>query len=134
MTTTTRSKTTIPGVVSVGQRVVTTPNTRAQAIQNQLQLEVDAYQELSLQKKAIDQQLEQIRGHLISSMQATKQVRLLSSDAQFAVTLKERSSWTYSEELEDRMELLKAEQKNEQRKGIAINTPTTYVDGRPVAA
>ena len=134
MTTTTRNKASIPGVINVGQRVVTTPVTRAEAIRSQTQLEVDAFQELSLQKKALEQQLEELRGRLICTMQATKQLRLLSTDSQFAVTLKERSNWTYSDELEDRLQLLKAEQKNEQRKGIAINNPTTYVDGRAVAA
>lgn len=67
-------------------------------------------------------------------MQATQQQKLLSADGTFAVTLKERSSWTYSDELEDRLTMLKADQQIEQRKGIATNTPTVYIDGRTVTA
>ena len=32
------------------------------------------------------------------------------------------------------MSLLKAEQQIEQRKGIAINNPTTYIEGRTIKA
>ena len=54
-----------------------------------------------------------------------KQIDLIGTD--FYVYEKERSDWTYSDELEDRMEDIDADKKKEQRKGIAVNEPTVYV-------
>ena len=58
-----------------------------------------------------------------------KQIDLIGTD--FYVYEKERSDWTYSDELEDRMEDIDADKKKEQRKGIAINAPTVYVSVGP---
>jgi len=89
---------------------------------------------LSSNIKELKETLEEVRGRLLHTMQATKQQRILSEDGSFAITLKERSNWTYSDELEDKLTILKAEQQNEQRKGIAVNNPTTFIDGRSIAS
>ena len=54
-----------------------------------------------------------------------KQIDLIGTD--FYVYEKERSDWTYSDELEDRMEDINADKKKEERKGIAVNEPTVYL-------
>ena len=124
----------IPGLVNVSQRVVAKETTRATAVRNQTELDIAAFRSLSSNIKELKETLEDVRGRLLHTMQATKQQRILSEDGLFAITLKERSNWTYSDELEDKLTILKAEQQNEQRKGIAINTPTTFVDGRAVVS
>lgn len=124
----------IPGLVNVSQRVVAKETTRATAVRNQTELDIAAFRSLSSNIKELKETLEEVRGRLLHTMQATKQQRILSEDGSFAITLKERSNWTYSDELEDKLTILKAEQQNEQRKGIAINTPTTFVDGRAVVS
>lgn len=124
----------IPGLVNVSQRVVAKETTRATAVRNQTELDIAAFRSLSSNIKELKETLEDVRGRLLHTMQATKQQRILSEDGSFAITLKERSNWTYSDELEDKLTILKAEQQNEQRKGIAINTPTTFVDGRAVVS
>jgi hypothetical protein len=133
MATTTSKTRNIPGVINVGQRIVTRESTRTAAARNQTELDIEAFRELSSTMKDLKEELEGIRGRLLHTMQATKQHRLLSSDGAFTITLKERSNWTYSDELEDKLTLLKAEQQNEQRKGVAINNPTLFIDGRTVA-
>ena len=133
MATTTSKTRNIPGVINVGQRIVTRESTRAVAARTQAKLDIEAFRELSSAMKDLKEELEGIRGRLLHTMQATKQHRLLSSDGSFAITLKERSNWTYSDELEDKLTMLKAEQQNEQRKGVAINNPTLFIDGRTVA-
>jgi len=134
MATTTSSKRAIPGVVNVSQRIVTRETTRTKAVRNQTLLDIDSFRELSQAMKELKEEMESVRGRLLHTMQATQQQKLLSADGTFAVTLKERSSWTYSDELEDRLTMLKADQQIEQRKGIATNTPTVYIDGRTVTA
>jgi hypothetical protein len=133
MATTTSKTRNIPGIINVGQRIVTRESTRTAAARNQTELDIEAFRELSSTMKDLKEELEGIRGRLLHTMQATKQHRLLSSDGSFAITLKERSNWTYSDELEDKLTMLKAEQQNEQRKGVAINNPTLFIDGRTVA-
>lgn len=133
MATTTSKTRNIPGIINVGQRIVTRESTRAAAARNQTELDIEAFRELSSTMKDLKEELEGIRGRLLHTLQATKQHRLLSSDGAFAITLKERSNWTYSDELEDKLTMLKAEQQNEQRKGVAINNPTLFIDGRTVA-
>jgi DNA anti-recombination protein RmuC len=134
MAATKTSKRNIPGVVTVNQRIVTRETTRTKAVRNQTQIDVEAFRQLSQTMKELKEEMEAVRGRLLHTLQATNQQRILSTDGTFAVSLKERSNWTYSDELEDRLTMLKAEQQNEQRKGIAINTPTTYIDGRTVTA
>jgi len=134
MATTTSKKRAIPGVVNVSQRIVTRETTRTKAVRNQTLLDIDSFRELSQAMKELKEEMEAVRGRLLHTMQATQQQKLLSADGTFAVTLKERSSWTYSDELEDRLTMLKADQQIEQRKGIATNTPTVYIDGRTVTA
>ncbi|MDA0268986.1 MAG: hypothetical protein O3A14_18995, partial [Cyanobacteria bacterium] len=107
-------------MVNVTNRVVTKATTRSAAVRDQVALDINAFQELSSTMKALKEELEGVRGRLLHTMQATSQHRLLSPDGKFAITLKERSNWTYSDELEDRLAILKAEQGNEQRKGIAV--------------
>lgn len=134
MATTTSTKRAIPGVVNVSQRIVTRETTRTKAVRNQTLLDIDSFRELSQAMKELKEEMEAVRGRLLHTMQATQQQKLLSADGTFAVTLKERSSWTYSDELEDRLTMLKADQQIEQRKGIATNAPTVYIDGRTVTA
>lgn len=134
MATTTSKTRNIPGIVNVSQRIVTRETSRTAAVRNQTELDIEAFKALSSTMKELKEELESIRGRLLHTLQATKQHRILSSDGTFAVTLKERSNWSYSDELEDKLTLLKAEQQNEQRKGIAINNPTLFVDGRAVAS
>jgi len=124
----------IPGLVNVSQRVVAKETTRATAVRNQTELDIAAFRSLSSNIKELKETLEEVRGRLLHTMQATKQQRILSEDGSFAITLKERSNWTYSDELEDKLTILKAEQQNEQRKGIAVNNPTTFIDGRSIAS
>ena len=133
MATTTSKTRNIPGIVNVSQRIVTRETSRTAAVRNQTELDIEAFQNLSATMKELKEEMETIRGRLLHTLQATKQHRILSKDGTFAVTLKERSNWSYSDELEDKLTLLKAEQQIEQRKGIALNTPTLYVDGRTVA-
>ena len=133
MATTTSKTRNIPGIVNVSQRIVTRETSRTAAVRNQTELDIEAFQNLSATMKELKEEMETLRGRLLHTLQATKQHRLLSKDGTFAVTLKERSNWSYSDELEDKLTLLKAEQQIEQRKGIAINTPTLFVDGRTVA-
>ena len=134
MATTTSKTRNIPGIVNVSQRIVTKETSRTTAVRNQTQLDIEAFQSLSSTMKELKEEMETLRGRLLHTLQATKQHRILSKDGTFAVTLKERSNWSYSDELEDKLTLLKAEQQIEQRKGIAINTPTLFIDGRTVAS
>ena len=133
MATTTSKTRNIPGIVNVSQRIVTRETKRTTAARNQTELDIEAFQNLSVTMKELKEEMETIRGRLLHTLQATKQHRILSKDGSFAVTLKERSNWSYSDELEDKLTLLKAEQQIEQRKGVAINNPTLFVDGRTVA-
>lgn len=133
MATTTSKTRNIPGIVNVSQRIVTRETKRTTAARNQTELDIEAFQNLSVTMKELKEEMETIRGRLLHTLQATKQHRLLSKDGTFAVTLKERSNWSYSDELEDKLTLLKAEQQIEQRKGIAINNPTMFIDGRTVS-
>ena len=133
MATTTSKTRNIPGIVNVSQRIVTRETKRTTAARNQTELDIEAFQALSATMKELKEEMETLRGRLLHTLQATKQHRILSKDGSFAVTLKERSNWSYSDELEDKLTLLKAEQQIEQRKGVAINNPTLFVDGRTVA-
>lgn len=134
MATTTSKTRNIPGIVNVSQRIVTRETSRTAAVRNQTELDIEAFQALSATMKELKEEMETIRGRLLHTLQATKQHRILSKDGTFAVTLKERSNWSYSDELEDKLTLLKAEQQIEQRKGIAINNPTLFIDGRAVSS
>lgn len=133
MATTTSKTRNIPGIVNVSQRIVTRETKRTTAARNQTELDIEAFQALSATMKELKEEMETLRGRLLHTLQATKQHRILSKDGTFAVTLKERSNWSYSDELEDKLTILKAEQQIEQRKGVAINNPTLFVDGRTVA-
>ena len=132
MPTTTTRKRDIPGVVPVAQRIVTRETSRTKAARDQTQIDVETFRQLSQTMKELKEEMESVRGRLLHTMVATQQAKLITTDGAFAISLKERSNWTYSDDLEDRMSLLKAEQQIEQRKGIAINNPTTYIDGRTV--
>lgn len=134
MATTTSKTRNIPGIVNVSQRIVTRETSRTTAVRNQTELDIEAFRTLSATMKELKEEMETLRGRLLHTLQATKQHRILSKDGTFTVTLKERSNWSYSDELEDKLTLLKAEQQIEQRKGIAINTPTLFIDGRTVAS
>lgn len=134
MATTTSNKRAIPGLPKIDRRIVTKTNARTNAVLSQAQADVEAFRQLSLQMKQLRDELEAIRGRLLHTMQTSNQRALYTADRTFIVSLRERASWTYSDELEDRLTMLKAEQQNEQRKGIAINKPTTYIDGRTVTA
>lgn len=134
MATTTSNKRAIPGLPKIDRRIVTKASARTNAVLSQAQADVEAFRQLSLQMKQLRDELEAIRGRLLHTMQASNQRALYTADRAFIVSLRERASWTYSDELEDRLTMLKAEQQNEQRKGIAINNPTPYIDGRTVTA
>ena len=134
MPTATTRKQNIPGVTPVAQRIVTRESARTKAARDQTQIDVETFRQLNQTMKELKEEIEAVRGRLLHTMVATQQPKLITTDGAFAVSLKERSSWTYSDDLEDRMSLLKAEQQIEQRKGIAINNPTTYIEGRTIKA
>jgi len=134
MTTTKTTKRTIPGLPNVQRRIVTKQNARNAAVLSQAEADVESFRAISLQIKELQQEMETLRGRLLLTLQSTNQQALYSVDRGFVVSLRERASWTYSDDLQDEQQMLKAKQQIEQRKGIAINNPTTYVDGRSVAS
>lgn len=132
MTTINTLSATIPGVASVQRRVVTQPARRRRTVENQVQLDIAEYQRLTSMINDLKASLDEVRNRLLLAMLATGQQKLLAANGTYAVTLKERSNWTYSEELTEALELIKVKQKGEQRRGVAINQPTSYVEGRAI--
>ena len=140
MTTTATTKASIPGVPRVSRTVVTGASktarrttTRKQALEDQTQQDIAEFRRLKAVIEAATDELEAVRGRLMGLAMAAPEHKLLSTAGDYVISLRERSSWTYSHELNDRLIQLKADQKKEQSKGIAINNPTQYIDGRAVA-
>ena len=133
MTATKTSKRNIPGLPNVGRRIVTKESIRSTAFTSQIESDVEAFRRLSLQMKELRDELEAVRGRLLHTMQTGQSRCLYTTDKAFVVSLRERASWTYSDALQDELDMLKAKQQIEQRRGIAVNTPTLYVDGRAAA-
>lgn len=133
MPTTKTSKRSIPGLPNVGRRIVTKESIRSTAFTSQIESDVEAFRRLSLQMKELRDELEAVRGRLLHTMQTGQSRCLYTADKGFVVSLRERASWTYSDALQDELDMLKAKQQIEQRRGIAVNTPTLYVDGRAAA-
>lgn len=133
MTATKTSKRSIPGLPNVGRRIVTKESIRSTAFTSQIESDVEAFRRLSLQMKELRDELEAVRGRLLHTMQTGQSRCLYTADKGFVVSLRERASWTYSDTLQDELDMLKAKQQIEQRRGIAVNTPTLYVDGRAAA-
>lgn len=134
MTTTKTSKRNIPGLPNVGRRIVTKESIRAAAFTSQIESDVETFRRLSLQMKELRDELEAVRGRLLHTMQSGQTRCMYTTDKAFVISLRERASWTYSDTLQDELDMLKAKQQIEQRKGIAINNPTIYIDGRSVAS
>lgn len=133
MTATKTSKRNIPGLPNVGRRIVTKESIRSTAFTSQIESDVESFRRLSLQMKELRDELEAVRGRLLHTMQTGQSRCLYTTDKAFVVSLRERASWTYSDTLQDELDMLKAKQQIEQRRGIAINNPTLYVDGRAAA-
>jgi hypothetical protein len=134
MTTAKTSKRNIPGLPNVGRRIVTKESIRAAAFTSQIESDVETFRRLSLQMKELRDELEAVRGRLLHTMQSGQTRCMYTTDKAFVISLRERASWTYSDTLQDELDMLKAKQQIEQRKGIAINNPTIYIDGRSVAS
>jgi hypothetical protein len=134
MTTTKTSKRNIPGLPNVGRRIVTKESIRAAAFTSQIESDVETFRRLSLQMKELRDELEAVRGRLLHALQSGQTRCMYTTDKAFVISLRERASWTYSDTLQDELDMLKAKQQIEQRKGIAINNPTIYIDGRSVAS
>lgn len=130
MTATRTSKRSIPGLPNVGRRIVTKDSIRTTAFASQIESDVEAFRHLSLQMKELRDELEAVRGRLLHTMQSGQTRCLYTADKAFVISLRERASWTYSDALQDELDMLKAKQQIEQRRGVAINTPTVYIDGR----
>ena len=131
--------TNIPGVIRTARTVVNKPSTttarssaRQKALADQTQQDIAEFRRLKAQIDEANAQLETVRGRLLGLAMAAPERKLLSTSGDYVISLRERSSWTYSDELNDRLIDLKADQKKEQSKGIAINNPTHYIDGRAV--
>jgi hypothetical protein len=135
--------TNIPGVVRTARTVVTKPATRTastarttarqKALADQTQQDIAEFRRLKAVIDAANAELEEVRGRLLGLAMSAPEHKLLSTSGDYVISLRERSSWTYSDDLNDRLIDLKADQKKEQSKGIAINNPTHYIDGRAVA-
>jgi len=134
MTATKTNKRNIPGLPNVGRRIVTKESIRATAFTSQVESDVEAFRRLSLQMKELRDELEAVRGRLLHTLQSGQTRCMYTTDKAFVISLRERASWTYSDTLQDELDMLKAKQQIEQRKGIAINNPTIYIDGRSVAS
>ncbi len=134
MTATKTSKRNIPGLPNVGRRIVTKESIRAAAFTSQIESDVETFRRLSLQMKELRDELEAVRGRLLHTMQSGQTRCMYTTDKAFVISLRERASWTYSDTLQDELDMLKAKQQIEQRKGIAINNPTSYIDGRSVTS
>lgn len=134
MATTRTSKRDIPGLPNVGRRIVTKQTIRTAAVTSQIESDVETFRLLSLQMKGLRDELEAVRGRLLHTMQANQSRCLYTADKAFVISLRERANWTYSDSLQDELDMLKAKQQIEQRRGVAINTPTVYIDGRAATA
>ncbi len=134
MATTRTSKRDIPGLPNVGRRIVTKQTIRTAAVTSQIESDVETFRLLSLQMKELRDELEAVRGRLLHTMQANQSRCLYTADKAFVISLRERANWTYSDSLQDALDMLKAKQQIEQRRGVAINTPTVYIDGRAATA
>lgn len=138
MENTTNKKTSKPnlGMQSAGHRQVKGSKAKgSKYTRQQFNLELQAklrrikglYECDKTHRETIAAEFKREKESLLKAMQQNqlKQIDLIGTD--FYVYEKERSDWTYSDELEDRMEDIDADKKKEQRKGIAINEPTVYV-------
>lgn len=138
MENTTNKKTSKPnlGMQSAGHRQVKGSKAKgSKYTRQQFNLELQAklrrikglYECDKTHRETIAAEFKREKESLLKIMQQNqlKQIDLIGTD--FYVYEKERSDWTYSDELEDRMEDIDADKKKEQRKGIAINEPTVYV-------
>ena len=120
-------------MVTGASKVAKRTATRKQALDDQIQQDIAEFRRLKAVIEAATEELDAVRGRLLGLTMAAPEHKLLSSSGDYVISLRERSSWTYSYELSDRLIQLKADQKKEQTKGIAINNPTQYIDGRAVA-
>ena len=138
MENTTNKKTSKPnlGMQSAGHRQVKGSKAKgSKYTRQQFNLELQAklrrikglYECDKTHRETIAAEFKREKESLLKAMQQNqlKQIDLIGTD--FYVYEKERSDWTYSDELEDRMEDIDADKKKEQRKGIAVNEPTVYV-------
>ena len=138
MENTTNKKTSKPnlGMQSAGHRQVKGSKAKgSKYTRQQFNLELQAklrrikglYECDKTHRETIAAEFKREKESLLKVMQQNqlKQIDLIGTD--FYVYEKERSDWTYTDELEDRMEDIDADKKKEQRKGIAINEPTVYV-------
>ena len=138
MENTTNKKTSKPnlGMQSAGHRQVKGSKAKgSKYTRQQFNLELQAklrrikglYECDKTHRETIAAEFKREKESLLKIMQQNqlKQIDLIGTD--FYVYEKERSDWTYSDELEDRMEDIDADKKKEQRKGIAINEPTVYI-------
>ena len=138
MENTTNKKTSKPnlGMQSAGHRQVKGSKAKgSKYTRQQFNLELQAklrrikglYECDKTHRETIAAEFKREKESLLKIMQQNqlKQIDLIGTD--FYVYEKERSDWTYSDELEDRMEDIDADKKKEQRKGIAVNEPTVYV-------
>ena len=92
--------------------------------------QVEVLRELQRQAAELKAQIDQIKQELLPRM--SKGEKFYTEDKAFVVSLRERSNWTYSQELQKDILYLEAEKKSEQQNGTATNNPTQYVDGRAV--
>ena len=138
MENTTNKKTSKPnlGMQSAGHRQVKGSKAKgSKYTRQQFNLELQAklrrikglYECDKTHRETIAAEFKREKESLLKIMQQNqlKQIDLIGTD--FYVYEKERSDWTYSDELEDRMEDIDADKKKEQRKGIAVNEPTVYI-------
>ena len=138
MENTTNKKTSKPnlGMQSAGHRQVKGSKAKgSKYTRQQFNLELQAklrrikglYECDKTHRETIAAEFKREKESLLKIMQQNqlKQIDLIGTD--FYVYEKERSDWTYSDELEDRMEDINADKKKEERKGIAVNEPTVYL-------
>lgn len=82
------------------------------------------YEQLSIEKKAIEDKLKELKPFLLEKMEDDDQFDTVIGGK---FTIKHRDKFTYSEEIQQAEKELKDRKKNEEIDGIAINNPTRYV-------
>ena len=129
-TTSKTNKTPIPGV-SLAYNLTARGAKRSRVkfnieLQTKLRRVKGLHEARKVHQETIEAEYKREMKSLLNCMQENnlKQIDLVGS--KFYVLKKERADWTYSDELEDRIEDIDADKKKEQRKGIAINEPTEY--------
>lgn len=93
--------------------------------------QAELLRQLKKEQEEIQERIDALKEDLRKQLKKGDQIR--TSDGQFVISLKERSNWTYSTDLQERLIDLKADQEKEKSRGIAINNPTLYIDARGVA-